>query len=634
MSFHIIDLTELDFFSKQISMYNNQREKHPTCFGRIMTIIFIILYLSLFLLYLCKALLKSEGKYFETDTGYEFPSIDLNNEIFYPTFAIEDGITYDEYIDETIYYPKVHYTTSKREGNIWVWKTKEIEIEKCDLNKFGTRYKEIFSKKYIENLYCLKNVNFTLKGHSSYDDYSFFNISFYPCKNTTENNNHCKSISEIGKRIDGNFVSMYFETVSLTPEDYKEPTKPKATNVFTSIGKGFFREFYVYLKIAEIDTDNGLIIEKLKKERYLQYDETTPMHSLRDESMFNPENSFCDVSVKLSDSMRKQKRTYTKITEVFYNTGGLMECIATILSIISFYPVKTLFEIDMINQLFKYNIKDNNLIIKTDNTFCYSKTNIKFEEQMKNVIFRNNEDNKKKGKLGDQKKLIQTVIAASNRKKFIINNDELHQLGEREYIGYGKLNKNNNIKINEKNNEDSYNKNILAKNKLFCYNKKPNEINENKNKNKDPNFNNSIPKRSLSNLTEKNNSSIFYNNFVNESNLKIKNQSEHNILHKTNFKRFKINSASNQSILKQLKYFEKESNQSSNKSLIMDEIKLNYSKLFCFLFRQYGSNSNSLFYKVGSKVFRSTLDSAKIFQISIRFNQIINLLSRSDRNNK
>ena len=56
-----------------------------------------------------------------------------------------------------------------------------------------------------------------LEGHYSYDYYSFFYIEFYPCKNTTENNNKCQPIEIINYYLNNTFICFEMEDVQLTP---------------------------------------------------------------------------------------------------------------------------------------------------------------------------------------------------------------------------------------------------------------------------------------------------------------------------------------------------------------------------------------------------------------------------------
>ena len=109
----------------------------------------------------------------------EIPEIDLINENCYGGFALQHPETYDNFIDETIYFPKAYYKIGKLEGDNWIWNIKEIELEVCQLDKFGSSYQDKFKNKKLNNLYCFNKINEKLFGHFSYDYYSFFFCSFF-----------------------------------------------------------------------------------------------------------------------------------------------------------------------------------------------------------------------------------------------------------------------------------------------------------------------------------------------------------------------------------------------------------------------------------------------------------------------
>ena len=113
----------------------------------------------------------------------EPPSIKVTNENFYGGFALEDPITYDVFIDEGIYIPKAYFKRAERKGDKFDWQVKELELEPCKLEKFGSIYQNIFKAKNLKNNYCFKDMDFVLEGHFSYDMYSFFLHSIFPlCK--------------------------------------------------------------------------------------------------------------------------------------------------------------------------------------------------------------------------------------------------------------------------------------------------------------------------------------------------------------------------------------------------------------------------------------------------------------------
>ena len=342
----------LDMFGKKISLFFNGNEIDGTTFGKIMTFIYIGLYIILFLVFTILVILKKNGNYYDSEINpKELPEIKLNRDLLYFGFSLRNAKTHDSYLDESIYYPKAYYKQAKRENNTWKWKIEEIEIEKCKLEKFGKNYQNLFSNKPLDNLYCIKNLNQILKGHYIYDEYSLYSISIFPCINTTKNNNSCKSTKEIENKIENSLFTVEMESIGLNPKNFSYPAQPIAENLYTSIGNGFLREFHVFLEVIEVQTDKNIIFESVKKEKFLRYNKNIPMVSIKNNNIIDG-NSVCDFELKLYDKIKVQKRSYTKIYSAFSNTGGVMIFIKGLIFLISFLPVQTLHELKVINKLF------------------------------------------------------------------------------------------------------------------------------------------------------------------------------------------------------------------------------------------------------------------------------------------
>jgi hypothetical protein len=63
---------------------------------------------------------------------------------------------------------------------VWNDPPKILELEVCQLNKFGERYRDIFKDKHLDKLYCLKDVSqITLEGYSHLDTYNIDDGSFW-----------------------------------------------------------------------------------------------------------------------------------------------------------------------------------------------------------------------------------------------------------------------------------------------------------------------------------------------------------------------------------------------------------------------------------------------------------------------
>ena len=187
------------------------------------------------------------------------PSINLTKDNFYGGFALEHPKTYDPFIDETIYFPKAYYKLAKKDGDEWKWDVKELELERCKLEKFGKFFQSKFNRNALNNLYCFKEMNETLIGHYNYNKYSFLYIQLFPCINTTENNNHCQPKETIDFFLKSTFFCMEFEDVELTPQNYTFPVRPRNQDVYFTVGKKLFQEVHIYFQIIKVKTDEEII---------------------------------------------------------------------------------------------------------------------------------------------------------------------------------------------------------------------------------------------------------------------------------------------------------------------------------------------------------------------------------------
>jgi len=364
-------IQHFDMYGRKLKLYYNGKSRKTSCIGTIFTLLYMSIFLAFVIYKLKRVMNKVDGTYYDTFAYTENPpSIKLTNENFYGGFGLEDPETYDAFVDETIYFVKAYYKKAERNGNNWNWSVKELEVERCNLEKFGSQYREIFKKKPLNNLYCFKEINETLIGYFSYDIYSLFFISFFPCVNTTENNNKCKPIEVIDYYLRDSFVSFEMQDIELTPQIYNSPALQRDKDFYTKIGKKLFQEMHAYFQIVNIETETDFIgfnnFYSFKSEKYLKFDSTSVLSNYVERDIYQTGDSFCDVSLKLSDKVLTQRRTYTKLLEILGNIGGLMEVLFSFFRIISSFPTKILYEESLVNSLFQFNLdtKEINLVDK------------------------------------------------------------------------------------------------------------------------------------------------------------------------------------------------------------------------------------------------------------------------------
>ena len=132
-------LKNIDIFDKNFDLYYKGKNKKTTYVGSFFTILYVLCYSAFFLYKILRMVNKREVTFYDTIAFLEeIPEIQATNENFYGGFALEHPVTYDNFIDETIYYPRAYYKIGRLEGDNWIWNIKEIELEPCRLEKFGS----------------------------------------------------------------------------------------------------------------------------------------------------------------------------------------------------------------------------------------------------------------------------------------------------------------------------------------------------------------------------------------------------------------------------------------------------------------------------------------------------------------
>ena len=361
-----INFLYFDIYSKRITFFFNSKEKISSYFGLTLTIIYILASIILFFYYLLITIQRKEMVVYEsTMYSKETPSLTINSSLIYFAFGIEDSMTSSRFIDETIYYPKILYIhREKKDGKFKTIINRELPYERCNETNFGDDYQKFFYKGELNNSYCLQNYNITLAGGFKYDIMSYIRLKIFPCVNTTENNNHCKPKEIIDKYISGAYFSLIIKDIGLNPSNFTNPITPTIQDLYTTIDKQFFRDFLLYFGLTEIHSDKGFFNEIIYKEKYLRYRKQQQTFYFRDPSEYDKGKEVCVLQIRLDDSIDVQKRSYTKLPEIFSRIGGYMQLISTVFSILSILVNKVGPEIKILNGIFNFNLKKNKMMMK------------------------------------------------------------------------------------------------------------------------------------------------------------------------------------------------------------------------------------------------------------------------------
>ena len=488
-----------DMYSRRIGFFYNNHEKIGSHLGLFLTLIYIFASIILFIYQIINTIKRTELRVYDTTIyAQEMPSIEANIDQLYFAFALEDPLTSNRFIDERIYIPKVAFVEKAKIGDEFVTvNSTNLPIERCKVENFGKNYQHLFAKDELNNSYCLKDFNYTLKfeGGYKYERFTYIRLRIYPCANSTNNGNKCKPQEEIDHYLSSGYFSILIKDFGLNPSNYSFPVLPTFQDLYTTIDKRIYRNYILNFGVTEIRTDTGLFNANLKVDKYFQYRKEIQTFSFRDEKDYYAGKSIILVQIRLDDTILVQTRTYTRISEIFSRIGGYMQLMNTVFILISSLINKLNSEIKIINSIFKFNFKDNKMILKLQslkdtNLFLNLKNKKYLSLRQKTSIedIKIDSENKSKNNLilKDNDYLNISSLNISDIKK----NNENHNLNQNQVI---KINHNrpmtlddskisNSKSLNDKNkngeNPIEIFKNNIQKNILDIYNKENKDCND------------------------------------------------------------------------------------------------------------------------------------------------------------
>ena len=403
-----INYSSIDIYSKKIGFFFNKSEKIGSLFGLILTMIYIFFSVILFIYQIVKVIDRKELKVYDTTVySQKMPSITVDINKLYFSFALEHPKTVDRFIDETIYTAKLAFIEQHKKNDKYVTvQTKYLDIEKCKVENFGKNYQNLFVKDELNNSYCIKDINYnlTLEGSYKYEKISYMRITIYPCVNSTKNNYTCKSQEDIDYYMSSGYFSIVLKDFGLNPSNYSFPIVPTIQDIYTTIDKSLYKNYILNFGVTEIRTDTGLINNNIKVSKYLQFRKAFENFSFRDEKDYYKGKSVILVQLRLEDTIFVQNRTYTKISEIFSRIGGYMQLMNTIFLLITTIINKIDSEIKIINSIFNFHIKeqkmnlklssfkDNHLFVNLNNKDLFSKKPINGTKHYK-VVNKSKESN-------------------------------------------------------------------------------------------------------------------------------------------------------------------------------------------------------------------------------------------------
>ena len=443
---------DIDLFGSDVDIYYKGRPKRNSWIGRIFTVLYLGIYIFFFIFRVIRMANKEDVTFYDT---YAFngqpPSMKLTTETYSSGFALIHPLTGQPFIDPSIYKAKMTYLSGVKKGSSFVFNKTNVPIEVCKINKFHPNYRDLFSKKDLGNLYCLNHIDYLLQGHRAYDVYSYLNIEFFPCVNTSENNNTCAPPDNITSVLTKFGVNFALQDVEITPEDYKNPTKPRLKDVSLTVSSELYVDVYAYLQVINIETDEDIFglgtSHNIRKGKYLKYDQSQMLYSPNELNLSNPNSSLISFTISLSEQELTETRTYPKLVTVIGDVGGFMEVIFSGFNLLAAILTETLYQKSLVNHLFSFDLDKKLVLVKQRDIIPLKKSksiNIyKPDKLTKNSLINNTNNMKEKSSnLKDIKQTSKYNKDVDSQKTKDLNNSKSKQkvvLFSKKSLGYSSI---------------------------------------------------------------------------------------------------------------------------------------------------------------------------------------------------
>ena len=566
-------LKYMDFFGFHFHFYVGNKRKLYTSYGGIISLIYILCCICIFLILCLKDLLRknpisnmssvSQAGYHKVKFGKEklwipWRIIDFNNKFINFTNLI---------------YPNIYII--KGEKNItednFLFKTKIINYKLCNETDFKERGENYFLDIPLSELYCMEIDNIELGGGWTADFLNYIRLEVSICKDGIEydeNNKNCTTYQNLRKKYSKNnfwAFEYFYPVVEFQPTNYEHPVLVKYRNHFYNFSSKLNKEERIYIQEYVLNEDKGLVFNDEFISSFWGYisSDFDVLYSKGEELNEKHSSILYSLNIFLDSGKIVYTRRYNKVYTIFANVFPIFNGIFFIFNSLTFMA-KTIMTEKYLSELFFQRINEHDTIkVEIDKRksagFFYHKYKLNLSK--KNV---NNYNNNK----------IQNKINNSDDNQNKENNDNFF---------------NNDISFNEDNNKNNFsNFSNIEKNdkKNFSYRENEegmgNNYNISKNSSKDTNTN----KSNIEKLNDKfkklvsnnNNPSVNNSSFYHFSIPKMNNFVELNTK-KTNYKKKSEKKTKNKN--KKIQFINKDmiNNEINDKSIIKNKNEYNQNIL-------------------------------------------------------
>lgn len=301
-------LSHFDLFKRPVILYYHGESKKSSSVG-----IFFSFAIFMFLIYeFSRSEFFSKSSPIAVIQSLQSPSAEkiqfTSNHYF--VVAVADKKMGKVIIDPSIFSVEV----------IYINQTRPIvqKIHACTLDDVPNKNATLFKIMQANHMFCLENKELALEGYMDESSFKFLMITLNICNNLTSNGT-CKSPEEIKSFFKSKILSIGYSNAEINAKNYENPFNLIIDPSVISLDYSFSKTNYVFLKKAEVMTDDGWLFPSLRIESNFMFDRSKLDLELRDNAS--------DPLVKWYFYASKNKtfcdRKYQKLPEIIAYVVGM-----------------------------------------------------------------------------------------------------------------------------------------------------------------------------------------------------------------------------------------------------------------------------------------------------------------------
>jgi len=226
-------------------------------------------------------------------------------------FSVFEATTLKKMVDPTLFTITVIYYDN--------YVQVEKEVGPCTLEDVVLDPKTFEALGY-NSLYCIKNSTFVLSGYPDEPTFNFLEVMLFVCDNLTSNGT-CKSPDEISAFFVGKVFSVGYQKSQINFHDYQNPFVVTYDIITNNIDPELIKSNSLYLKTAQVNTDDGWFFSNSHVQTNAMLDENLPDFSFR-KNTFDP---YVMWVIMASKETTICNRKYQRLPEVLGSLAGLFQ---------------------------------------------------------------------------------------------------------------------------------------------------------------------------------------------------------------------------------------------------------------------------------------------------------------------